>query len=82
MPEWIRRDRNHPSVILWSLGNELQIKEEWSGYPTGDWGVTTYRMMDVLVKRYDPTRKTTVAMFPALRGSLTKTTPISISPNP
>ena len=75
VPEWIRRDRNHPSVILWSLGNELQIKEEWSGYPTGDWGVTTYRMMDVLVKRYDPTRKTTVAMFPALRGSLTKNDP-------
>lgn len=75
LPEWIKRDRNHPSVILWSLGNELQIKEEWSGYPTGDWGVTTYRMMDVLVKRYDPTRKTTVAMFPALKGSLTKEDP-------
>lgn len=75
LPEWIKRDRNHPSVVLWSLGNELQIIEEWSGYPTGDWGVTTYRMMDVLVKRYDPTRKTTVAMFPALKGSLTKEDP-------
>ena len=29
-----------------------------------DWGVTTYRMMDVVVKRWDPTRPTTVAMFP------------------
>ena len=24
VPEWIKRDRNSPSVILWSLGNELQ----------------------------------------------------------
>ena len=24
VPEWVKRDRNSPSVILWSLGNELQ----------------------------------------------------------
>lgn len=72
IPEWIKRDRNHPSVILWSLGNELQMREDLAGFPTGDWGVTTYRMFDVLVKRYDPTRKTTVAMFPARAGAIGK----------
>ncbi|WP_443939355.1 glycoside hydrolase family 2 TIM barrel-domain containing protein [Pedobacter sp. MW01-1-1] len=75
LPEWIKRDRNHPSVILWSLGNELQMREDLSGYPTGDFGVTTYRLMDVLVKRYDPTRKTTVAMFPARAGGIGKSDP-------
>ena len=65
LAEWIRRDRNHPSVILWSLGNELQSVEEFSGYDTGDWGVTTYRMMDLFVKRLDPTRLTTVGLFPS-----------------
>lgn len=70
--EWIRRDRNHPSVIMWSLGNELQMREDLAGYPTGDWGVTTYRMMDLLVKRYDTSRPTTVAMFPARAGALGK----------
>lgn len=70
--EWIKRDRNHPSVIMWSFGNELQMREDLAGYPTGDWGVTTYRIMDVLAKRYDPTRKTTVAMFPARAGAIGK----------
>jgi beta-galactosidase len=75
IPEWIKRDRNHPCVILWSLGNELQINEKWAGFPTNDWGVTTYKILDVLVKRYDPTRKTTVAMFPARAGAIGKSDP-------
>lgn len=75
IPEWIKRDRNHPSVILWSLGNELQMREDLAGFPTGDWGVTTYRIFDVLVKRYDKTRKTTVAMFPARAGAIGKNEP-------
>jgi len=70
VPEWIRRDRNHPSVVLWSLGNELQRHASTIGYDTDDWGITTYRMLDVLVKRYDPTRKTTVAQYPAARDVL------------
>ena len=49
IPEWIKRDRNHPSVILWSLGNELQMREDLAGFPTGVWGVTTYGIFDVLV---------------------------------
>ncbi len=68
--EWIKRDRNCPSVILWSLGNELQIRDGWSGYPTNDWGITTYRIFDQMVKRYDATRPTTVAMFPARAGAI------------
>src|ERR1051325_1898030 len=73
--EWIKRDRNHPSVIMWSFGNELQFQEERWNFPTSDWGVTTYRLMDVVAKRYDPTRKTTVAMYPARAGGIVKADP-------
>ncbi len=73
--EWVKRDRNHPSVILWSLGNELQFQEERCGFPTRDWGVTTYDIMNTLVKRLDPTRKTTVAMYPARAGGIVKHSP-------
>ena len=70
--EWVKRDRNHPSVIMWSLGNELQFQEERCGFPTRDWGCTTYDIMNTLVKRLDPTRKTTVAMYPARAGGIVK----------
>lgn len=73
IPEWIKRDRNRPSVILWSLGNELQIREGWTGFAgMNDWGVTTYKIFDQMVKRFDDTRPTTVAMFPARAGAITR----------
>ncbi|NLB68775.1 MAG: glycoside hydrolase family 2 protein [Lentisphaerae bacterium] len=75
VPSWIKRDRNHPSVILWSLGNELQMQERLAGFDTGDWGITTYKILDILVKRYDPTRKTTVAMFPSRANAITRHDP-------
>lgn len=72
IPEWVKRDRSHPSVIMWSLGNELQMREDLAGFPTSDWGVTTYKMLDVLVKRYDTTRPTTVGMYPSRANALSR----------
>lgn len=65
VPAFVKNTRNHPSVIMWSLGNELQM---WWDNEYSDWGVTPYKLMDVLVKRYDKTRPTTVAMFPRRRN--------------
>jgi len=47
---WIRRDRNHPSIILWSIGNEI--------YDThaGERGIEITRMLKELVLRHDPKR--------------------------
>lgn len=71
--EWVKRDRNRPSVILWSLGNELQIREGWAGFEgLNDWGITTYNIFNQLVKRWDNIRPTTVAMFPARAGAITR----------
>ncbi len=72
VPEWIKRDRNHPSVIMWSFGNELQHREDLWGFPTTDWGVTTYKILDVLAKRYDNTRKTTVGLHPSRAKGIDK----------
>ncbi len=72
IPEFIKRDRNHPSVIVWSLGNELQTYWE---LPHSDWGVTPYRMQKQLLLRYDNTRPVTVAMHPRGRNIDTDSLP-------
>lgn len=72
IPEFIKRDRNHPSVVFWSLGNELQ--QYWN-LPFADWGVTPYRLQRELLKRYDDTRPVTVAMHPRYRSLETDSLP-------
>lgn len=56
LARFIRRDRNHPSVVLWSLGNE-----EWAieGNVTGTRIAAT---MQAEAHRLDPTRACTVAV--------------------
>ena len=74
--EWIKRDRNSPSVIMWSLGNELQ---QDPNLPFNDFGVTCYQMMRPVVNRYDSTRKVTVAMHPRYRNWETDSLPCDLA---
>ena len=53
--EMIRRDRNHPSIVLWSVGNE-----EW-GIEWSDYGRRIGAAMREFVHREDPTRPACVA---------------------
>lgn len=63
-PEWheadarsfIRRDRNHPSVIAWSFGNE--VGEQY----TGDTGAAVAKRLYDIVKEEDSTRPATASM--------------------
>ena len=76
IPEWVKRDRNHPSVVMWSLGNELQ---QYSNLPFNDWGVTAYKLQKELLHRYDDTRLTTVAMHPRYRNLETDSIPSDLA---
>ena len=76
VPEWVKRDRNHPSVVMWSLGNELQ---QYSNLPFNDWGVTAYKLQKELLHRYDDTRLTTVAMHPRYRNLETDSIPSDLA---
>ena len=50
------RDRNHPCVIIWSIGNE-----EWS-IEGADKGTRITQTMQTFAQRLDPTRRFTVAI--------------------
>lgn len=76
VPEWVKRDRNHPSVVMWSLGNELQLL--WD-IPYADWGVTPYKMQKTLLHRFDRTRPVTVAMHPRGRNEKTDSLPAPLA---
>ena len=52
----IVRDRNHPCVIIWSLGNE-----EWS-IEGADKGTRITQTMQTFAQQFDPTRRFTVAI--------------------
>lgn len=63
-PEWheqdlralVRRDRNSPSVIMWSIGNE--VGEQY----TGEAGAAVASRLSEIVHAEDPTRPATSAM--------------------
>jgi beta-galactosidase len=63
-PDWheqdlrslIRRDRNHPSVMMWSFGNE--VGEQY----TGEQGALLATELNNIMEEEDATRPTTVSM--------------------
>jgi beta-galactosidase len=59
----MRRDRNHPSVFIWSLANE-----EWDFQATTQ-GASVIQTMQNLAHSLDPTRKCTAAIMGAYGGS-------------
>ena len=54
--DMVLRDRNHPSVIIWSIGNEVQ--EAWA---KDNVGVERAKELNAIVKSIDPTRPTMIA---------------------
>ena len=58
----VRRDRNHPSIIMWSIGNEVMERDGRGG------GVEIAQMLGDHIRRIDPTRSVTSAICSSWTG--------------
>lgn len=60
LEDLVLRDRNHPSIFIWSVGNEIQ--EQWGDATKGDTsGRVIARELVAVVKSLDTTRAITTA---------------------
>jgi beta-galactosidase len=55
MESMVKRDRNHPSIIIWSVGNEIQERADSSG-------LEIFRKLREKVLEFDKTRPVTQAV--------------------
>jgi beta-galactosidase len=62
--EWVKQNFNHPSIFVWSLGNE------WSLDKIDPVQIAFVRAIDQRIKQLDPTRPTTVACHNFKPGNL------------
>ena len=70
--EWIKQSRNHPSVILYSLGNEIWTHQIKNRGKLKGWGVPIYNLLKEECLKYDDTRKFTVGLYPARESGMGK----------
>jgi len=70
LEHFIRRDRNHPSIYIWSMGNEVMKqhgmwdKKFETPADGADYGVDILQQMVDFSHHLDPTRKVTCALYP------------------
>jgi len=55
LEDMVKRDRNHPSVFIWSIGNEIREQFDSSG-------IAITKELVQIVKELDPTRPVTCAL--------------------
>ncbi len=66
---FIRRDRNHPSVFIWSVGNETRQQRS----AASNFGVDQMRELADFVHQLEPARKVTCGLHPSRKSGAYRT---------
>ena len=61
---FIKRDRNHPSVFIWSIGNEI-VQQQKQEEEKVEESVSRLKEMYAFASKIDPSRKITCALYPS-----------------
>jgi beta-galactosidase len=82
LEDMVLRDRNHPSIVLWSIGNEIDYPGDPFGHPLGRYGLkpgmlpaidlpAVARRLIATIKRLDGTRPVTQALADSVASNAT-----------
>ncbi|WP_258104228.1 glycoside hydrolase family 2 TIM barrel-domain containing protein [Marinoscillum sp. MHG1-6] len=66
---FIRRDRNHPCVFIWSVGNETHQQRD----PKANFGIDQMKVMADFVHQLEPGRKVTCGLHPSRKSGAYRT---------
>ena len=65
LEDQLLRDRNHPCVFVWSIGNEIREQSyfpDGRGYPADSSGIAITRELAAIVHKFDPARPVIAAL--------------------
>ncbi|MCV9388921.1 glycoside hydrolase family 2 TIM barrel-domain containing protein [Reichenbachiella ulvae] len=69
LESFIRRDRNHPSIFIWSVGNEPKKQRD----PKYNFGIDQMKAMADFAHKLEPMRKVTCGLHPSRRSGAYRT---------
>jgi beta-galactosidase len=58
---FVRRDRNHPSLVMWSVGNEVHEQQH-----SEDGGIGIFQALRERIREFDVTRPVSAGLFPRM----------------
>jgi len=71
LTSFVERDRNHPSVVIWSVGNEM------TPHMYMHFGTRLFQSMSAAVHQLDPTRPVTAALHPVRNSKGQRDAPLA-----
>lgn len=81
MATFVKRDRNHPSVFIWGIGNEI-VQQQQQDFKNVSESVNLVKEVSDFVRVLDPLRKSTCALYPSRLNGIKFTTPAYYSETP